>query len=121
MYLYLPDTPLIIDEKREGKMEGEGRRVRRLKQPLHDCKEMKTHWKLKEEALDSTLGKSLWKRLCSFRKAEYLIMRIAYCPRYEHSPRDVPLAKDRLVFFSPCSPFLLLEDHREEKCYEEQL
>jgi hypothetical protein len=38
----------IIDGKREGKMEGEGRRGRRLKQPLRDRKEMKTHWKLKE-------------------------------------------------------------------------
>lgn len=37
----------IIDGKREGKVEGEGRRGRRLKLPLHDRKEMNTNWKLK--------------------------------------------------------------------------
>jgi hypothetical protein len=45
----------IIDGMREGKMEGEGRRSRRLKQPTHDRKEMKTRWKLTEETLDRTL------------------------------------------------------------------
>jgi hypothetical protein len=103
-------------------MEGEGRRGRRLKQPVHDRKEMKTRWKLTEETLDCTLENSLCKRLWSCRKTEYLIMRrIASFLRYEHRPRDVTLAKDRLVFFSPCCPFQLLVDQREEKCYEEQL
>jgi hypothetical protein len=60
----------IIDGKVEGWMEGEGRRGRRLKQPLHDRKEMKTQWKLNEETPERTLENSLWKRLWSCRKTE---------------------------------------------------
>ena len=37
----------IIDGKSEGKVEGEGRRGRRLKQTPHDRKEMNPRWKLK--------------------------------------------------------------------------
>jgi hypothetical protein len=35
-----------------------GKRGRRFKQLLDDIKEMRTYWKLKEEALDRTLWKT---------------------------------------------------------------
>jgi hypothetical protein len=45
----------IIEEKIKGVIKVTERQGRRNKQLLHDLKEKKEHWKLKEEALDRTL------------------------------------------------------------------
>jgi len=45
-----------------------GRRGRRRKHVLDDLKERRGYRKLKEEALDHSLGNSLWKRLWTCRK-----------------------------------------------------
>ena len=46
-----------------------GRRERRRKQLLDDIKERRGCWKLKEEALDGSLGENwLWKMLWTCRK-----------------------------------------------------
>ena len=42
-----------------GKIEVKGRCRRGCKQPLDDLKEMREYWKLKEEALDGTLWRTL--------------------------------------------------------------
>jgi len=46
----------------EGKSERTGRRGRRRKQALDDLKEVKWHWKLKEEALHRTLWRTRFGR-----------------------------------------------------------
>jgi hypothetical protein len=43
----------------EGKIKGTGRRIRRHKQLLDDLKETRVYWKLKEEALDRTMWRTL--------------------------------------------------------------
>jgi hypothetical protein len=48
----------VIDRKIEGRIEVTGRRRRRRKQLLNDVKEMRQCLKLKEEALDRTLGRT---------------------------------------------------------------
>jgi hypothetical protein len=45
----------VIEGKLEGRIEMTGRRGRRRKQLLDECKEKRRYWKLKEEALDRTL------------------------------------------------------------------
>jgi hypothetical protein len=45
----------VIEGKLEGRIEVTGRGGRRRKQLLHDLQEKRRYWKLKEEALDSTL------------------------------------------------------------------
>jgi hypothetical protein len=45
----------VIEGKLEERIEMTGRRGRRRKQLLHDLKEKKRYWKLKEEALNRTL------------------------------------------------------------------
>jgi hypothetical protein len=50
----------VIEGKLEGRIEMTGRRGRRRKQLLDDLKEKIRYWKLKEEALDLTL----WRSLC---------------------------------------------------------
>jgi hypothetical protein len=52
----------VIEGKLEGRIELTGRRGRRRKQLLDDLKEKKRYWKLKEEALDRTLGRSRFGR-----------------------------------------------------------
>jgi hypothetical protein len=42
----------------EGRMEVTGRRRRRRKQLLDDLEEKRGYWKLKEEALNRTLGRT---------------------------------------------------------------
>jgi hypothetical protein len=54
----------------EGRIEKTVRRGRRRKQLLDDLKDKRTYWKLKEEALDSTVENSLWKRLYTCRKTD---------------------------------------------------
>jgi hypothetical protein len=44
----------VIEEKIDGSIQGTGRRGRRGKQLLVDCKETRGYWKLKEEALART-------------------------------------------------------------------
>ena len=46
----------------EGKMEGQIRRGRRLKQLLCDLKENNTHWNLKEAALVHTVWRTRYGR-----------------------------------------------------------
>jgi hypothetical protein len=46
----------VIEGKLQGRIEMTGRRGRRRKQLLDDLKEKRGYWKLKEEALDRTLG-----------------------------------------------------------------
>jgi hypothetical protein len=48
----------------EGTIEVTGRRGRRRKQPIEDLKEKREYWKLKDEALDSTLWRSRPGRGC---------------------------------------------------------
>jgi hypothetical protein len=45
----------VIEGKLEGRIEMMGRRGRRRKQLLHDLKEKRRYWKLKEETLGRTL------------------------------------------------------------------
>jgi hypothetical protein len=63
----------VIEGKIERRMEMTGRRGRRCMQLLDDLKEKRRYWKLKEEALDSTLWRfwRLWKRLRTCRRADY--------------------------------------------------
>ena len=49
----------VIESKIEGKIKGTGRRIRRHKQLLDDLKETRVSWKLKEEALDRTVWRTL--------------------------------------------------------------
>jgi hypothetical protein len=60
----------VIEGKLEGRIEMTGRRERRRKQLLDDLKVKRRYWKLKEEALDSTVENSLWKRLWTCRKTD---------------------------------------------------
>jgi hypothetical protein len=48
----------VIEGKLEGRIEMTGRRGRRRKQLLDNLKEKRSYWKLKEEALDCTLGRT---------------------------------------------------------------
>jgi hypothetical protein len=50
----------VIEGKLEGRIEMTERRGTRRKQLLDDLKEKRKYWKLKEEALDSTL----WRTRC---------------------------------------------------------
>jgi hypothetical protein len=52
----------VIEGKLEGRIEMTGRRGRRRKQLLDDLKENIRYWKLKEEALDRTLWRTLFGR-----------------------------------------------------------
>jgi hypothetical protein len=61
----------VIEGKLEGRAEITVRRGRRHKQLLDDLEEKRIHWKLKEEALDRTLWRTLWKRLRTCRKTDY--------------------------------------------------
>jgi len=51
-----------IEGKVEGMIETTGRRGRRRKELLEDCKEKKGYWKLKDEATDRTLWRTRFKR-----------------------------------------------------------
>jgi hypothetical protein len=51
-----------IEGKIQGRIEMTGRRKRRRKQLLDDLKEKRRHWKLKQEALDRTLWRTLFGR-----------------------------------------------------------
>jgi hypothetical protein len=48
-------TNCLLKHVTEGRIEVTGRRERRRKQPLDDLKETRRYWKLKREALHSTL------------------------------------------------------------------
>jgi hypothetical protein len=63
----------VIEGKVEGRMETTGRRGRRRKQLLDDLNETRGHCRLKEEALDRTVEKSLWKRLRTCRETDYRV------------------------------------------------
>ena len=52
----------LIDGKIEGRVQVTGRRGRRRKQLLDDCKEKRGYWKLKEEARDRTVQNSFGRR-----------------------------------------------------------
>jgi hypothetical protein len=52
----------VIEGKLEGRIEMTGRRGRRRKQLLDELKEKIRYWKLKEEALDSTLCRTRFGR-----------------------------------------------------------
>jgi hypothetical protein len=52
----------VIEGKLERRIEITGRRERRRKQLLDDLKEKRRYWKLKEEALDRTLWRTLFGR-----------------------------------------------------------
>ena len=55
--------------KIEGRIKVTGRRGRRGKQSLDRLKETKEYWKLKAEALDSTLWRTrFWERLWACRR-----------------------------------------------------
>jgi len=57
----------------EGKIEGSRRRERRRKQLLGVIQETERHWKLKQEALESTVWENVfWKRLWTCRKTDYM-------------------------------------------------
>jgi len=61
----------IIKYVTRGKVEWEGRRTRRHKQLLDDCKETNGYWKLEEKALD----RSLWARLWASRNRDYVMKK----------------------------------------------
>jgi hypothetical protein len=56
----------LLKHENEGKLEGgiemTGRRGRRRKQLLDNLKEKRRYWKLKEEALDRTMWRTLFGR-----------------------------------------------------------
>jgi hypothetical protein len=52
----------MIEGTLEGRIEMTGRRGRRRKQLLDDLKEKRRYWKLKEEALDCTVWRTLFGR-----------------------------------------------------------
>jgi hypothetical protein len=52
----------LLKHVTEGKIEGMGSEGRRCKQLLNDLKEMRGHWKLKEEALYRLLPKTRFGR-----------------------------------------------------------
>jgi hypothetical protein len=52
----------VIEGKVEERIKMTGRRERRRKQLLDDLKEKRKYWKLKEEALDSTLWRTRFGR-----------------------------------------------------------
>jgi hypothetical protein len=54
----------VIEGKIEGGIEVPGRQRRRRKQLLCDVKEKRGYWKLKEEALDSTVWRTGFGRVC---------------------------------------------------------
>jgi hypothetical protein len=54
----------VIEGKLEGRVEMLGRRGRRCKQPLDDLKEKRRYWKLKYEALDGTVWRTRFGRVC---------------------------------------------------------
>jgi hypothetical protein len=54
----------VIEETLEGRIEVTGRRGRRRKQLLDDLKEKRSYWKLKEEALDRTVWRTRFGRVC---------------------------------------------------------
>jgi hypothetical protein len=53
---------LVIEGKRDGRIEVKGRGGRRRKQLLDDLKEKRGYWKLKKEALDSTMWRTRFGR-----------------------------------------------------------
>jgi hypothetical protein len=48
-----------------------GRRVRKHNQLLDDSKEKRGYWNLKEEVVDCTLEKLIWRRLWTSLKTAY--------------------------------------------------
>jgi hypothetical protein len=52
----------VIERKKEGRIEITVRRGRRREQLLHDLREKRRYWKLKEEALDRTLWRTRFGR-----------------------------------------------------------
>jgi hypothetical protein len=52
----------VIEGKIEGGIEVTGRQGRRRKQLLDDMKKTRGHWKLKREALDRTVWRTLFVR-----------------------------------------------------------
>jgi hypothetical protein len=61
----------MIEGTLEGRIEMTGRRGRRRKQLLDDLKGKKSYWKLKEEALDRTLWRTLFGRCYTCRNTDY--------------------------------------------------
>ena len=54
----------VIEGKIERGIEVTGRQARRRKQLLDDMKKTRGHWKLKREALDRTVWRTLFVRAC---------------------------------------------------------
>ena len=54
---------MSLKERLEGRTEVKRKRGRRLKNLLRDFKERRGHWKLKQKALDRTLGRTLFGRV----------------------------------------------------------
>jgi len=54
----------MLLKEREGRIEVMGRRRERRKQLLDNLKEKKGYWELKEEALDHTLWRTHFGRVC---------------------------------------------------------
>jgi hypothetical protein len=52
----------VIEGKLEGRIEMTGRRGRRRKQLLDDLKKKRGYWKLKDEALDRTMWRTVFGR-----------------------------------------------------------
>jgi hypothetical protein len=52
----------VIEGKLEGRIKVTGRRGRRRKLLLDDCKETRGYWKLKEEAVDRTVWRTRFGR-----------------------------------------------------------
>jgi hypothetical protein len=63
----------VIDGKIDRKRAGTGRRERKRKHTLDDLKEKEKKVELERESTRShSVRKSLWKRLCTCRKADYV-------------------------------------------------
>jgi len=63
----------LLKHVTEGKIEEKmRRRVIRSKQLLHDLKGTRRYWKFKGETADRSLEISLWKKVWTFRKTEYM-------------------------------------------------
>ena len=74
----------LLNRVIEGNIEGTRRRRRRFKQPLDDLTEMRRSWKLQDEVLDRLPSMThFWKKQCTNRATEYVMMMMLIVPRYK--------------------------------------
>ena len=66
----------LITKKKDGrKYKPDRKKKKKIEQLLDDLEGKKKYWKLKEKTLDRTLENSLWKKLRTCHKADYVMMK----------------------------------------------